>query len=68
MCSNHTSGDINNNLGPGSLAGSKALDPNNCRQLTLLLHDPCMEVQTVHGNELCQAISSTHTVNVVHLT
>ena len=52
MCSNHTSGDINNNLDPDSLKGSKALEPNNCRQLTLLLHNLCMEVQTAHGNEL----------------
>ncbi len=28
----HTSGDVDNNLGPDRLAGPKALDPNYCRQ------------------------------------
>ncbi len=32
-------GTVDNNLGSDDLAGSKALDPNNCRQPTLLLHD-----------------------------
>ena len=40
-------------LGPDRLAGPKALDPNYCRQPTLRLHDLCLEVLTVHGNELC---------------
>ncbi len=45
----HTSGD---NLGPDRLAGPKALDPNYSRQPTLRLHNLCLEVLSVHGNEL----------------
>ncbi len=41
-----------NNLGPGCLAGPKALDPNYCRQPILWLHDLCLEVLTVHGTDL----------------
>ena len=40
---------VDNNLGPDRLAGTKALDPNYCRQPTLWLDDLCLEVQTVHG-------------------
>ena len=43
-------GDIN--LGPDRLAGPKALDPNYCRQTTLLLQDLYLKVITVHGIEL----------------
>ncbi len=43
---------VDNNLGPARLAGQKALDPNYCRQPTLLLHNLCPEVLTVHGAEL----------------
>ncbi len=42
-------GKVVNNLGPDRLAGTKALDPNYCRQPTLWLHDLCLEVLTVHG-------------------
>ena len=45
-------GTVDNNLGPDNLAGLNALDPNYCRQSTLLLHDLCLEVLTVHGIEL----------------
>ena len=45
-------GTVGNNLEPDRLAGPKALDPNYCRQPTLLLHDLCLEVLTVHGIEL----------------
>ena len=45
-------GTVDNNLGPDCLAGPKALDPNNCRQPTLWLHDLCLEVLTVHCIEL----------------
>ncbi len=49
----HTSeGTVDNNLGPGCLAGPKALDPNYCRQPNLWLNDLCLEVLTVHGIEL----------------
>ncbi len=34
------------------LTGPKAPDPNNSREPTLWLHNPCLEVITVHGNEL----------------
>ncbi len=45
-------GTVDNNLGPDRLEGPKALDPNYCRRPTLLLHDLCLEVLTVHGTEL----------------
>ncbi len=45
-------GTVDNNLGPDHFPGPKALDPNNCRQPTLWLHDLCLEVLTVHGIEL----------------
>ncbi len=45
-------GTVNNNLGPDSLAGPKALDPNRCRQPILLLDDHYLEVLTVHDTEL----------------
>ena len=45
-------GAIDNNLGPDRLAGPKALDPNYYRKPTLWLHDLCLEVLTVHGNDL----------------
>ena len=48
----------------------KALDPNNCRQPTILLNDLCLEVLTVRINDLCvpvlcQGIPFTHTIDVV---
>ena len=43
---------VDNNLGPDHLAGPKAIYPNYCRQPTLLLHDLCLEVLTVHGTEV----------------
>ncbi len=45
-------GTVDINLGPDRLAGTKALDPNYCRQPTLWLHDLCLEVLTVHCSEL----------------
>ena len=47
-------GTVDNNLGSDRLAGPKALYPipNYCRQPTLWLYDLCLEVLTVHGNEL----------------
>ena len=33
-------GTVDNNLGPDRLAGPKALDPNYCRQPTLLIARP----------------------------
>ncbi len=42
----NTLGTVDNNLGP------RALDQNCCRQPTLVLHDICLEVLTLHGNEL----------------
>ena len=60
-------GTVDNNLGPDRL-----VDPNYCRQPTLWLHDLCLEVLTVHGNELrlfgAKAFPPTHTISVVHLT
>ena len=62
---------IDNNLGPDRLAGPKSLiisptiaDP------TLWLHDLCVEVLTVHGNELSLfwAKALPRTINVVRLT
>ena len=50
-------------LGPGHLASPKAPDPNHCR-----LHDLCLEVLNVHGNELRQCIPHILTINVVYLT
>ena len=44
-------GTVDNNLGPDRLAGPKALEPNYCRQLTLWLHDLCLEVLTVQGTD-----------------
>ncbi len=65
-------GTVDNNLGPDRLAGTKALDPNYCRQPTLRLHNLCLEVLTVHGIKLRlflgQGIPPTHTINVAHLT
>ncbi len=52
-------GTVDNNLGPERLAGPKALDPNYCRQPTLLLHDLCLEVLTVQGIELGQGIPTS---------
>ncbi len=56
------------NLWPNHLAGPKALDPNFCRQPTLLLHDLCLEVLTVHGTELrsfgAKAFPTTHSIHV----
>ena len=43
---------VDNNLGPDRLAGRNAIDPNYSGQPTLWLHDLCLEVLTVHGNEL----------------
>ncbi len=61
-------GTVDNNLGPDRLAGPKALNPNYYRQPTLWLHDLCLEVLIVHGNELrlfgARAFSLTHTINV----
>ncbi len=34
-------GTIDNNLGPDCLAGTKALDPNYCKQQTLSMHYLC---------------------------
>ena len=45
-------GTLDNNIGTDRLAGSKALDPNYCRQQTLCLYDTCLEVLNVHGTEL----------------
>ncbi len=60
------------NLGLDHLAGTKALDPNYCRQPTLWLHDLCLEFLTVHSTELslfrAKAFHHTHTINVAHLT
>ncbi len=39
-------GAVDYNLGPHRLAGTKALDPNYCRQPTLWLHELCLEVLT----------------------
>ena len=64
-------GTVDNNLGPGRLAGPKALDPNYCRQPTLCLN-LCLEVLTVYGTELrlfgAKAFRPTHTIKVAHLT
>ncbi len=45
---------VNNNVGPYSFSCSECpnIHPNYCRQLTLCLHDICLEVRTVHGNAL----------------
>ncbi len=65
-------GTVDNNQGPYCLAGPKALDPNCSSQPTRLLHDLCLEVLTVHGNELRlfwpKAFLPTHTINVARLT
>ncbi len=45
-------GTVDINLGTDCLAGPKALDPNYCKQPTVLLQDLCLEVLTVHGTEL----------------
>ncbi len=42
----NTQGTYNNNLGPDRLACPQALDPIYCRQLTLWLHDLCLQVLT----------------------
>ncbi len=66
-------GTAENNLGPDRLAGLKALNLNYYRQLTLLLHELCLEVLTVHVSELrlfwakAFPLLSTHTINVAHL-
>ncbi len=40
---------VDNNIGPDRLAGTRALDPNYCRQPTLWLHNR-LNVLTAHGN------------------
>ncbi len=52
------------NLWPDRLVGPKALNPNYCWQPTLWLHDICLEVLTVHGDELhlFGANASTYTI------
>ena len=61
---------VDTNLGPDRLAGTKALDPNHCRQLILTLHDLCIEVIIVHGIELClfEAKAFPLLFNIGHLT
>ena len=64
-------GKVDNNLGPDHLAGSKALDPNYCRQLTISLHDLCLEnFACMEMSYACfsQGIPLTHTIDVAHLT
>ena len=58
---------VSANRGSDHSAGPEALDPNHCRQPT-----PCLDVLTVHSNELClfwgQGIFPTQTIIVVVTT
>ena len=45
-------GTIENNQGPDRFASPETLDPIYRGQPTLLLHDLCLEVLTVHGTGL----------------
>ncbi len=47
-----TQGTVDNNLGPDSLTGPNPLEPNQCRQSTLL-HDICLEVLSVLDSYAC---------------
>ncbi len=65
----HTSGGtVDNNLGPDRSNRSQPY----CRQPMLSLCYLCMDVVTLHGNELrlilAKALSSTNTINVTHPT
>ena len=63
---------LDNNLGPGRMTGPEALDTNHLNNQPFLLHDLCLEVLTVYGNELrlfpAKTTLPTYTINVAHLT
>ena len=53
-------GTVDDNLVLDCLAGPKGLDPYYYRHSTLLLHDLCLEVLTVHGFS-CACFGPRHT-------